>query len=79
MTTKCYTCFWIAFWTRKEKDIFGMAGKILAAAEYCIVVSLYAGHVEECFCFGGIYNGLIKDDRTSYLQLVFNGFRKRLI
>ena len=89
MTIKCYTCSWIEFWTRKEKNVAGMVGKVSAASVACTSGITVSAHTliwravfrswGSVFLFGGNIQPTIKGDQTSYLQLVFKKFRKRPI
>lgn len=64
MTIKCYTCSWIEFWARKEKNIVGMVGKISAASVDCTSGITVSAHpdlegcilvMEKCFFVWGKY------------------------
>ena len=89
MTIKCYTCSRIEFWTRKEKNVAGMVGKVSAASVACTSGITVSAHTliwravfrswGSVFLFGGNIQPTIKGDQTSYLQLVFKMFRKRPI
>lgn len=89
MTSRCYTCSWIAFWTRKEKNVTGMVGKVSAASVACTSSITVSAHTliwravfwsrGRVFLFGGNIQPTIKGDQTPYLQLVFKKFIKRPI